>query len=129
MIPFTPGLPPGGFSLSGVSMSKGSRYDRHGWRRRVVKAEVFASEDMCYLCGRPVDKSLPPHLPGSPELDEDIPLSRGGSPYDRRNCHLAHRSCNNFKGNRSTAWARRRLGHPEAGGAETVQVPPPIPFG
>ncbi len=93
-------------------------------RRRAVIAAVMASEDICWLCGRPVDKTLPPRLPGSPEVDEDIPVSRGGSPFDRANCHLVHKACNLVKHNHSTAWARARLGHPDAvrqpGAADTA---------
>ena len=33
-----------------------------------------------------------------PVVDENLPRSRGGSPYDRENCHLMHRACNGEKG-------------------------------
>ena len=61
---------------------------------------MLAEEDVCWICGQPVDKTLPPGLPGSPEVDEVVPVSRGGSPYDRSNCRLAHRICNQRRGNR-----------------------------
>lgn len=66
----------------------------NGHRRRQVRAQVLAEEDDCGICGRPVAKDLPPHLPGSPEIDEIIPVSKGGNPYDRTNCRLTHRACN-----------------------------------
>lgn len=100
---------------------KNPRY-RHAAARRRVVAAVLASESTCYLCGRPVDKSLPAHLPGSPEVDEDIPVSRGGSPTARENCHLAHHSCNELKHNHSTAWARARLGYPGAAAAPSADA-------
>lgn len=107
-----------GGDVVGNSESASNIRHRNGWRRKQVVAEVLASEDTCFLCGKPVDKSLPPGQPGSPEIDEDIPVSRGGSFIDRRNCHLAHRLCNGIKHNHSTAWARHKLGHPSAvGGA------------
>lgn len=57
-------------------------------------ARVKREESICHLCGRPVDVTLPPGRPDSPEADEIIPVSRGGSPYDRDNIRLAHRLCN-----------------------------------
>lgn len=75
----------------------------NGSRRDRVRAKVLTEEDDCWLCGQPVDKSLPPHLPGSPEVDEIIPVSKGGSPYDRKNCRLSHRLCNVRRSNKDPA--------------------------
>lgn len=66
--------------------------------RSDLRKRVFASQDVCGICGREVDKTLPPGTPLSPELDEIIPVSRGGSPYDIENLQLVHRSCNQRKG-------------------------------
>ena len=71
----------------------------NGHRRRKLRAQVLAEEDICGVCRRPVDKDLPHGLPDSPEVDEIIPVSRGGSPYDRTNCRLVHRLCNQRRGN------------------------------
>ena len=71
----------------------------NGHRRRRVRAQVLAEEDHCAICGQLVDKDLPPYLPGSPEVDEIIPYSKGGSPYARDNCRLTHRGCNVRRGN------------------------------
>ena len=68
-----------------MSGHRGNRRHANGWRRRQVVARVLAAYDTCHLCGRPVDKSLPPGLPGSPEVDEIIPVSKGGSPYHQTN--------------------------------------------
>lgn len=104
-------------------MTSRTQHKNPRWRnaaaRKRVMAAVIASEDTCFLCGRPVDKTQPAHSPGAPEVDEDIPVSRGGSPWMRSNCHLAHHSCNELKKNHSTAWARARLGYPGATGAAT----------
>jgi 5-methylcytosine-specific restriction endonuclease McrA len=81
----------------------------NGWRRDKVAARVRAAYDVCWLCGKPVDKSLPAGLPGSPEVDEKIPVSRGGSPYDFSNCFLAHRWCNRIRSNHTVEWARQRI--------------------
>jgi len=71
----------------------------NGHRRNQVRARVLREEDDCWLCGLPVDKTLPPHLPGSPEVDEIVPVSLGGDPIDRTNCRLSHRLCNVRRGN------------------------------
>ncbi|UYM26641.1 HNH endonuclease [Arthrobacter phage Bauer] len=53
-----------------------------------------------------MDKTLPPSDPGAPEVDEIIPVSKGGSPYERSNCRLAHRLCNQKRGNRPPSHGR-----------------------
>ncbi|OTA27241.1 hypothetical protein B9G54_01600 [Alloscardovia macacae] len=87
-------------------------------RRNKLRARVLATYTHCHLCGKPVDKSLAGTvLPGAPEVDEIIPVSRGGNPYAFENCQLAHRACNRLKSNHTTAWARARLAQqpPELG--------------
>lgn len=71
-------------------------------RRNQLRARVLAEEDTCWapFCRGVVDKHLPPGLPGSPEVHEIIPVSRGGSPYDRANTALTHRACNQRIGNK-----------------------------
>ena len=83
-----------------VARPKVNRY-ANGHRRRQVRAQVLAEEDNCAICGLPVDKTLPAGLAGSPEVDEIIPVSKGGSPYDRANCRLTCRRCNARRGNGS----------------------------
>ncbi len=41
----------------------------------------------------------------SPEVDEIIPVSRGGNPIDWHNVQLVHRCCNRMKSNHSNRWA------------------------
>lgn len=65
--------------------------------RRQLRARIFASTEVCALCGKYVDKSLGPYMPESPELDEKIPVARGGDPYDINNLQLTHRRCNRQK--------------------------------
>jgi len=71
----------------------------NGHRRDQVRRRVLKEESDCWLCNQPVDKTLPPYLPGSPEVDEVIPVSLGGSPIQRSNCRLTHRLCNIRRGN------------------------------
>jgi 5-methylcytosine-specific restriction endonuclease McrA len=68
-------------------------------RRATLRRAVLQQEDLCALCGQPVDKSLHRWDDGAPEVDEIVPVSRGGDPYDRDNVRLTHRICNRRRGN------------------------------
>lgn len=102
--------------------AKGSYNPRYanGHRRRVLRQRVAAQGLPCAICGRPIDYSLPAGHPMSYELDEVVPVSRGGSPTDPRNVQPAHRICNERKGagapkgvsNRSGGAAARKSGLP-----------------
>jgi 5-methylcytosine-specific restriction endonuclease McrA len=86
-------------------MAKSNPRTVNGHRRREVRARVLAEESVCGLCGGLVDKTLTTTADGKPhpwraEVDEILPVSRGGSPTLRENCQLAHRACNAAKGNR-----------------------------
>ena len=102
-------------------------HNANGHRRRQTRTRVLAEEDQCALCDMPVDKTLgalpnthgprckgegctgcTPH-PMRAEVDEDLPRSRGGSPYDRGNTRLMHRRCNQYKSDRTLAEARAKL--------------------
>lgn len=65
------------------------------WKR--ARRIVLSEEENCGLCGKPVDKTLPPRTPSSPEVDHKIPLEKGGHPYDRSNLMLVHKYCNQKK--------------------------------
>lgn len=80
----------------------------NGHRRDQLRARVLREENDCWLCGQPVDKTLPPYLSGSPEVDEIVPVSLGGDPLDRNNTHLSHRICNVRRGN-GTRTSRRAV--------------------
>lgn len=102
------------------------RHNANGHRRRELTKRVKAEETHCALCDRHVDKTLTmtpgSHGPNCPqeackgctphplraEVDEDIPRSRGGSPYARSNCHLLHRACNQYKSDMTLAEARTK---------------------
>ena len=107
-------------------------HNANGHRRRELVKRVLAEDTHCALCDKPLDKSLG-MMPGqhgpkcsSPtckgcvphplrvEVDEDLPRSRGGSPYYRANTSGMHRRCNAFKSNRTLAEARAMLhGNPD----------------
>ena len=77
-----------------------SRNDRNGHRRRILRARLKAQGRPCHICGQPIDYSLPAGNPMSFEVDEIVPVSRGGSPIDMGNVAPAHRICNERRGNR-----------------------------
>ena len=72
----------------------------NGHRRRQVQARLRARHDPCAICGRPIDYDLPPGHPMSFTVDEIVPVSMGGSPYDIANVQAAHLICNQRRGNR-----------------------------
>ena len=80
-------------------MSNNPRYENYSKRERIRK-QVLREETVCWLCGEPVNVKLPHGTPASPEVDEILPVSLGGSPIDRKNCRLAHRLCNQKRGNK-----------------------------
>ena len=98
-----------------IGGSMGNPRRNNGYRRNQARRQVLAEEDSCALCGKPVDKNLDmlpnrhgrncqnldctgctPH-PMRGEVDEIVPVTKGGSPYKRSNLQLAHRDCNQRK--------------------------------
>ena len=58
---------------------------------------ILASQDVCAICGQPVDKTLKSPHPMSATVDHIIPIAKGGHPSDINNLQLAHRACNRAK--------------------------------
>lgn len=61
------------------------------------RKRVLASENICAICGRPVNKALKFPDPAAPTIDHIIPVSRGGHPSAIENLQLAHALCNRIK--------------------------------
>lgn len=79
---------------------KAPRPDRSGTHRHVFdanKAKIYATQDVCGICGRPVDKTLKWPDPMSKCIDHIIPVDKGGHPSDISNLQLAHVACNRAK--------------------------------
>ena len=57
----------------------------NGARRRHVVRWLRSQGRPCWICGLPIDYGVPPGNPGAFECDELVPVSRGGSPFDRDN--------------------------------------------
>ena len=76
------------------------RPDQQGTHRAAFernKKRIYATQDVCGICGRPVDKKLKYPHPMSPCIDHIIPIAKGGHPSAIENLQLAHWSCNRQK--------------------------------
>lgn len=60
------------------------------------KKKILASQSMCAICGRPVDKSLKFPDPWCATVDHIIPWNKGGD-CSIENLQLAHMKCNRMK--------------------------------
>jgi len=77
-----------------------TRADHNGPHRVTFnknRARIIYTQDICALCGRPVDKTLKAPHPYSATVDHIIPLNKGGHPSDINNLQLAHWICNRLK--------------------------------
>lgn len=61
------------------------------------RKKIIASEEICAICGKKVDKKLKYPDPMSTTVDHIIPVSKGGHPSDLNNLQLAHFYCNRQK--------------------------------
>ncbi|EFM41469.1 HNH endonuclease [Bifidobacterium dentium] len=77
---------------------------QNGAARARIKSRLIAEalgNPVCHLCGLPIDVKLPAGHPYAFEIDELVPVSKGGDPHDVRNCAPSHRLCNQRRGNKS----------------------------
>ena len=86
-------------------MASNPRY-ANGSARRKLRHWLRSQGRPCWICRAfgldgTIDYELPARHPFSFEVDELVPISRGGSPLDRNNVDAAHRVCNQWRGNRS----------------------------
>lgn len=80
----------------------------NGSARRAARAWLRSQQRPCWICaafGRPaaIDYTLPAGHPGAFEVDELVPVSKGGSPTAHGNIDAAHRACNQWRSDRSVA--------------------------
>lgn len=85
----------------------------NGSARRALRLWWRAQGLPCQICGREIDYSLPARHPMSFEVDEKLPVSRGGSPISKENTGPAHRCCNVWKGAMTLEEARAKLAMPQ----------------
>ncbi|MBM7788865.1 HNH endonuclease [Tenggerimyces flavus] len=81
------------------SKIKGHGRTGRPWRRKA--AEVRASFSPCWLCGDPIDYTLPPNHVWSFTVHHKVPLAVAPwLAHDRSNLVAAHRRCNSLQGDR-----------------------------
>lgn len=69
----------------------------HGWRK--LRARVKRHHDVCWICGKPIDKTLDWPHPQSFTVDHKEPLSlRPDLARNYDNLAAAHFHCNSSKG-------------------------------
>lgn len=79
------------------------RLDRTGQFRTEFdknRTIILRTQEVCGICGQPVDKTLKSPDPLSATVDHIIPISKGGHPSALENLQLAHRWCNRAKSNK-----------------------------
>jgi len=83
------------------------RPDKQGAHRTAFdknKKRILMTQDVCGICGKPVDKKLKYPDPMSPVIDHIIPVNGPGGiqghPSDISNLQLAHWACNRAKSNK-----------------------------
>ena len=79
------------------------RIDRTGQFRTELERNrliILRTQNICGICGQPVDKTRKCPDPLAPTIDHIIPVSKGGHPSELANLQLAHRWCNRQKSNK-----------------------------
>jgi 5-methylcytosine-specific restriction endonuclease McrA len=83
--------------------------ERNSARRDKHRAIIKRGRPNCYICGKPIDYTLPYLDPGEFVADHLVSLARGG-PDTLANKGPAHRSCNRSKSDKHHAPIVRRSG-------------------
>ena len=81
-------------------MSYDTRPDKKGAHRANYernKKRILATQNICGICGQPVDMSLKHGDPMAATIDHIIPVAKNGHPSDIENLQLAHWICNRQK--------------------------------
>ncbi len=76
------------------------RPDHNGTQRSQFesnKKKIYATQQICGICGKPVDFGFKFPHPLSPCIDHIMPVSKGGHPSALENLQLAHMFCNRQK--------------------------------
>ncbi|MFB8467219.1 HNH endonuclease signature motif containing protein [Enterococcus thailandicus] len=76
------------------------RADKQGAHRVAFdknRKRLLKTENVCGICGKPVNKHLKAPDPMSPVIDHIIPINKGGHPSAIENLQLAHWTCNRQK--------------------------------
>lgn len=80
-----------------MTTKRTDRLPGHRGAYEKARARILKTQEVCGICGKPVDFSYRYPHPLSPTVDHIIPVSKGGHPSDLDNLQLAHRCCNRQK--------------------------------
>jgi hypothetical protein len=85
--------------------------DNRAWRRltRQRRNEVAQYGLPCYLCGKPIDLTLPRRHRYAFSVDHIIALHDGGPEVDRENAAPCHVSCNSIKAAKAARSRKKQL--------------------
>lgn len=75
---------------------KRNGYDHRAYRR--ARQRLRAKNNICWICGKEIDTTLPAGNPGAWTADHETPISKGGSIMGP--IKPAHHGCNSRRGNR-----------------------------
>ena len=81
-------------------MNYNTRPDKKGAHRANYernRKRILATQNICGICGKPVDHSLKYPHPMSATIDHIIPVSKNGHPSSLENLQLSHMGCNRQK--------------------------------
>ena len=108
---------------AGAARAKRNRPDHDGTHRQAFernKKRLLMTQDVCGICGRPIDKTIRYPNPLAPCVDHIVPIDRGGHPSALENLQLAHWICNRQKGNKLIDEQKRHAAMKEKSGKEAA---------
>lgn len=79
--------------------SSNPRYANYS-ARSALRKRMASQPQRCWMCGLPISPTYPARHPYALELDEIVPISKGGSAIDPANVRAAHRCCNQWRGDK-----------------------------
>lgn len=87
----------GSYSKTPTATKRPERLSALSAQYNANKKIILATQSICGICGKPVDKSIKYPDPMSPTIDHIIPVALNGDPVALDNLQLAHRYCNRMK--------------------------------
>ena len=80
-----------------MTMPRPDRMGAHRANYEKNKKRILATQNVCGICGHPVDFTLKYPHPMSATIDHIIPVVKNGHPSDINNLQLSHLTCNRQK--------------------------------